>query len=918
MRRLLELIRHVRAGARRSRLDDELRDEIDQHIELRRQQLVESGVPSAEALASARQQFGNVTLVKEESRAMWSFPALDTIVQDLRYAVRMMRSAPAFTLVATLSLGVGMGGAAAVFGLADSLLLRELPVSNPRQLAIFRWSSGPVSVFESLNGSTERNATDFSITSTSFSHRAFTDVRGVLAGRADVFGFAELYRLNLSIEGRAEVASGQVVSGNYYGALGLAPASGRLISESDDRPDAPPVAVISHTFWRRRFGETSAIGRPLALNGLPFTIVGVAPAGFRGTLQVGQDHDVIVPMSSYSALYRGISPSDPNYWWVLMMARVRPGIGLDEIRTAADLAVKRTTIAARPQLSPGDLPKVAVEPGNRGQTERRNALREPLKTMALVVAVVLLVACANVANLMLARGRARTRELTIRVAIGAARARVVRQLMTEGLLLALIGATLGLLMAKFIATALLPALSGSPSLLEDTGLYWRAGLFTLVTALACTLLFGVVPALRATDIRLASGLKEATRGGIAARFRSPLAGTLVVVQVSLSMLLVTAAALLALSLRSLERVDPGFDANNVLVFRLDPRQNGYEGPRARNLLETTLERLRSLPGVHSASFSSTGLIGSGSDVTAARPAGTAAPEQGSADAQQFIAAHRAWRMVTDDAFLTTMGIRLRAGRTFTSSDKEGAPLVAVVNEGLAKQLFGRVEVIGERFMLGLGAISPPIEIIGVSADAKYMSLRAPAPPTFYVSYRQRAIWGATFFVRGTLDPAALAGQVRDTMRSIDPDLPVSNLRTQREQNNLSIQSERLFARLATLLGAVTLLLAAIGLYGLMSYSVTRRVPELGLRMALGASRGTVMWLVLRQSLLLVGAGLIIGIPAALASGRFVSSLLFDISPRSPIALIAASAIMAAVALIATLIPARRASRVDPMIALRAE
>ena len=839
-------------------------------------------------------------------------------MHDLRYGLRMMRRSPAVALVAIISLGLGIGAAAAVFGLVDALLLRELPVRAPEELALFRWTSGPASVFESLNGNSQRNDNDFSITSTSFSRPAFDALRQELSDRANVFGFADLYRLNLSIDGQADVASGHVVSGNYYSALGLSAAQGRLIGDADDRANAAPVAVISHTFWQRRFGGAEAVGRQVVLNGVPFTIIGVAPAGFRGTLQVGQEHDVIVPMASYDAVNRGSDSTSPTYWWVLVMARLTPGTALGQIQPAADLIVKRTTASARPQLTPQDLPRVSVEPGNRGQTESRDSVREPLTTMALVIAILLLVACANVANLMLARGRARVRELTIRVAIGAGRARVIRQLMIEGLLLAAGGGVLGLLLAKVIAAALLPALTGSASMLDDAGLYWRVGLFTVGAAVGCTLLFGVIPAIRATDVRLASSLQEASRSNTTSRHRNALAGTLVIVQVALSMLLVTAAALLVVSVRSLERLDPGFDAESVLVFRIDPRQNGYEGPRARALMEGALERLRRIPGVRSASFSSHPLIANAADITAARPAGTPAPAQGSAESRQFILEHRAWRLVIDEQFLATMGIRLRSGRQLAPSDTEGGQLVAIVNESLARQLFGTTEVLGRRMVLGLGANSPEIELVGVSADARYTSLRQQAPPTFYVSYRQRSTWGSTFVVRTSLEPTAIAGQVRATMRELDPALPVSNLRTQQEQIRLSLQRERLFARLATLLGGVTLLLAMIGLYGLLAYTVTRRTPELGLRMALGADRRSVRWMVLKQSLVLVVTGLAVGIPAAIGGSRFVSSLLFNINPTSPLALAVAAGIMLGVSLIAAFVPAHRASRVDPMVALRAE
>lgn len=321
------LLARAAALSRRNRLDAELREEIDLHIELRRRQLIESGVSPSDALASARQQFGNVSLVREDSRVMWSFPALDSVLHDLRYGARMMRRSSAVSLVAILSLGLGIGGAAAVFGLADVLLVRKLPVRAPDQLAVFRWSSGPVSVFESLNGNAERNDRDFSVSSTSFSRPAFEAMQRELSDRAEVFGFADLYRVNLSIDGRADVGSGHVVPGNYYSALGLSAAAGRLIASTDDRPDAPHVAVISYAAWQRRFGGASVIGKQMALNGIPFTVIGVAPDGFHGTAQVAQEFDVIVPMAAYDAVNRSTQAASPDYWWILLMAGCVPASG---------------------------------------------------------------------------------------------------------------------------------------------------------------------------------------------------------------------------------------------------------------------------------------------------------------------------------------------------------------------------------------------------------------------------------------------------------------------------------------------------------------------------------------------------------------------------------------------------------------
>jgi predicted permease len=560
-----------------------------------------------------------------------------------------------------------------------------------------------------------------------------------------------------------------------------------------------------------------------------------------------------------------------------------------------------------------------VEPGARGQTETRTGLREPIRIMAAVVGIVLLVACANVANLLLARGRARARELAVRAAIGAPRSRIVRQLLTEGLLLGSIACAIGLVIAQWITRALVPALAVNAEVLAVSfQLDARILVFTCGLALVCSMAFALVPAIRSSEARITTGLQEHARGAVGTRRRFSAAGTLVVLQVALSMLLVSVAGLLAWSAWRLQGVDPGFDSSNLLTFSVDTSLNGYKEEQSRAFFADALERLRAIPGVTDASLSGHRLIANSSTITVARLPGTTPPAPGSAEAAQFGRRNRTWRLATDDRFLQTMRIPLLRGRAFTPADSVSAPKVAIVNAALAKQLFGTVDAVGRRFVTGLRAGNPEIEIVGVAADARYMSMRQDPPPTFYAPYQQGPINRVTFEVRTAGEPTASVATVRDTMRQLDSTLPIFDIRTQQEQILRSLEQERLFAQLAVLLGSVTLTLSGIGLYGLLAYAVTRRTPEIGVRMALGAERAQVRWMVLSQSLALVATGLVLGIPAAAVSSRLVESLLFDLSPRHPLVFTAASVVMVVVGLVAAYVPARRASRIDPLVALRAE
>ena len=910
------MFRHLRAWTRRSRLDDELRDELAQHVEWTTERLMAEGLPQAEARRRAAVATGNVTTLRERSRDIWGFPSLDSVIQDARYGVRQMRRAPLFTFVAVLSLAIGIGASAAVFSLADAMLFTKLPVPKPDQLVLLRWSSGPRAPFSSLNGNGERNAEG--LASTSFSKAAFQEMQRVVSAKMTLAGFADLYDVSVSVDGRAELANANVVSGNYFETLRVSAAAGRTLGPADDTPGAPGAAVISHGFWRKRFGGAGdTIGRSINVNGIPFTIVGITAPGFRGTGQVVDAVDVFLPFSARPQIVRGDEPvDDPAFWWVLMVGRLRDGITAADVKGSLDLVLKQVTAASRPDFRAGELPALAVLDGSRGQHETRDSFRDPLKTMAVVVMIVLLVACANVANLLLARGQARSRELSVRAAIGAPRSRVIRQLVTEGILLAALGSMCGLVAATWISRALMPALTTSPGAAQPA-LNIKLFAFVGVLAAGCAVFFALTPAIRSTRLTLTAGLRDASTR-TTGHGRSRLAGSLVVLQLALSMMLVVTAALLARSLRNLDRAELGFDVRNVLMFKVDPTLNGYAPDRVRDVATRIAERLRTLPGVAGVTYTSHALLSHQSSIGVATRESETAPALGSAEASAFMENHLAWRQVTGPDFFATLRIPIVRGRALDGGDSAKAQPVMVINRLLARQLFDSEDVVGRRVRLGMQKSSPVYEIVGLVADARYTAIRERMPPTAYLAAAQQPLRTVVFEVRTSADAGAIGTAVREAVRAIDDQLPIVNMRTLEQQVAESLRQERLFARLAVLLGAVTLALSAIGLYGLLAYGVAQRVPEIGLRMALGAERASVGWMVLRQSLLLAAAGLVAGAAGAYAGTKLIESLLYELPARDPVAIAAASVILLTACALAGYIPARRAARVDPLVALRAD
>jgi predicted permease len=700
--------------------------------------------------------------------------------------------------------------------------------------------------------------------------------------------------------------------------LGVRAIRGRTILPEDDRPAAPAVAVISARYWRSRFtSDPQIVNKVIRVNNVPVTIVGVLDPAFNGIQSTGSEpHDINVPLSLDSRLNVGEQRLDkPTYWWLQVMGRLKPGAtaqqvegnlgglfqaaarsGFESYRAALPEA-ERNTFGLRDRSG---VPELRVDSGSRGIYEPNDAEVRSVTILSVVVGLMLLIVCANVANLLLSRATARRKEISVRLSLGATRARLVRQFLTESVLLSAIGGALGVLVAYW-GRGLLPGQTGQTAPID-----LRVLAFVLAITALAGILFGSAPAVRATDVDVNAALKETGRSIVGSR--TLLGKSLLVLQVAISLVLLVGAGLFLRTVQNLRQVDVGFNPRNILMFRVNPQLNRYDEPRARILYAQLLERLQAIPGVHTAGLSQPALLsGSVSSTSIFRQGRTY--ESGQVDSIN--------RVVVSPSFFEAMQMPIVRGRGFTIHDDEKAPKVVMINETAAKKYFPGEDPLGQRFGTSLET-SGQFEIVGIVHDAKYNSLREPVPPTLYIDYMQGRLSQATFELRTAADPMALVPSVRDAVRTVDPNLPVTNVSTQMEQIENRLQQERLFAQAYALFGSLALLLAAIGLFGLMSYNVARRTNEIGIRMALGARREDVVRLVMRESMLLVAIGIAIGLGAALASRRLVETLLFGLAPSDPRSIAAAIATMVAVSAIAGYLPARRASRVDAMVALRYE
>jgi predicted permease len=835
------------------------------------------------------------------------------MLRDLRHAVRVLLKARTWTCVVLLSLALGTGASTALFSAVNGLLIRTIPVGDPDALVRLGWT-GENDMVRNVQeyGYRGGTATGERVAAT-FSHPMFEALRDAGDSLEGMLATAPVSPVRLVIDGRAEAGSAFVVTGNYFDLLGVPALIGRVLTPGDDRAGAPPVGVIGHGLWTRLFGASpAALGRVISVNDTAVTIVGVLPPDHTGVLRpVDEAADVVLPLSLHPTLSGESRLTDPMFWWLNVMGRTRPGVTPAQVqgdlegvfraaaRSGIDSYVAGLPPAERSLASGRDrgaIPTLMADSGSRGVYDADPRSSRQATILGFVVAGVLLIVCANVATLLLARAAARQREMAVRLSVGGTRGRMLRQLVTESLLLSALGGALGMVVALG-ARRLLPFGQTAP-------FDWRVLAFALALSLATGLLFGLVPALRTTRLDLAGVLNA--HGRTVARSGSRLGRSTVVAQVALALVLLVGAGLFLKTLGNLRAVPVGFNPANLLLFQVDPSVGGREPGEVMATYDRLTERLRALPGVVSVALSRIALLGGGAWTGSAHVQGRTGPE-----------GFTSHTMLVSPTFFETMEIAVLTGRTFGLQDGREAPAVAVLNAAAARELFGDEQPLGRR--LGFSPEAPDeFEVIGVVQDAKYRGIRESAPPTIYRSTRQAPLGRGTFVVRTAGPPGAMTAAVRGAVREVDATLPILDVSTQAAEIEERLSDERLFALAYTLFGGLATLLAAIGLFGHASYSVAQRTNEIGIRMALGADAGSVARTTLGQSLALVVVGLGIGMAAVALGGRVVASLLFDVAPTDPLTIAQAVVTLLSVAAVAGYLPARRAARVDPTIALQHE
>jgi len=870
---------------------------------------------------------------------------MQTIWQDLRYGIRMLATHPGFTAIAVLTLALGIGANTALFSVVDAVLLKKLPVRNPDQLVLFTTLTTKEFSPGGYTGSNSRDEKTGMLSRTSFPYLTFTRIRQQQSAFAGVMAYGSV-SFNMNTNGQADIANGQAVSGNYYTVLEVPAFLGRTIEESDDDAAARPVAVLSHRYWQRRFGsDRSVVGKQVNLNNVAFTIVGVSAPGFEGTSQVGTTQDISIPIAWEPQLSGERSRmKGAGIWWLRIMGRLKPGTTIEQaqaglegvfLQSVFDHRLERQTLIASEaaakapangpqparapvkQLEPKDYPHLALISGSQGEMNNRRFYTRPLKLLFGVVVLVLVIACANVANLMLVRASSRRREIAVRLAMGASRWRLIRQLLTESALLAILGGAVGVLFAIWIKDGLLAVSDwdGIGSTLSPR-LDLRVLGFTFGLSLLTGVVFGLFPALRSTRVDLTPALKDSGRSSSAAS-RSLLSKSLVVAQVSLSLLLMIGAGLLLRTLLNLQQVETGFNSRNLLLFSVNPNLIGYKDERLANLYQQMFDRLEAVPGVRAVTFSRMPLLAQGSSDRSLYVPGAAGAADGATKQTGSVYLHQ-----VRENFLETMEIPLLLGRSLTTKDDARSPKVAVVNQTFAQKYFPNGNPIGQRF--GFDSEKPPdIEIIGLAQDAKYTRQRDDIPPTAYLPWKQElnSVGSVTFEVRTNGDPASFVNGIRQAVREVDSNLPLNGIKTQIEQGDETLAMERLFAKLLSLFGLLAQQLASIGLYGVVAYSVSQRTHEIGIRMALGANRGNVLKMILKQGLSLTLIGVALGLGGAYVLARYLESLttmLYGVKPTDPLTYVLTAVLLTVVALLASYIPARRATKVDPLVALRYE
>jgi predicted permease len=910
----------LHAVTSRSRLEIEMDTELAFHLEQYTQDLIAKGVPSEEAVRRARIELGGIAVQKEEMRASLGLRLWDDLRADLRYAFRMLMKSPGFTAIAVGSLALGIGANTAIFSVAKQVLLDRLGVPHPGGLRLFHWISPKHSVAHHVWGDWDDPGNDGNVTSTSFPYPVYQQLQEQNKVLQDLFAFKGTGRLTVTVDGEAEAVQGEMVSGNYYQALGVTPALGRAILPADDAvPGSGAVVVISNDFWVKRFSRSpSVIGKVISINSRPFTIIGVNSASFTGVKNAHASSEVFVPFSVQPLILPrpGSVLDDAGLWWIQIMARSKAGVPDRTAQAALDTAFQAELRAVAHPKKDEAIPQLILADGSRGMNETGQAMARPIYVLLALAGLVLLLACANIANLLLARSAARQREMGVRLALGARRSRILRQVLTESLLLSMLGGAAGFLLG-YLGRNAIPRLMTShwESNSFDSRFDWMIFTFTASISILTGLAFGLAPAWRAMRTQVSSDLKNSTQ--TATHRRKGIAGkTIVAFQVALSTLLVVGALLFVRTLANLDAVNPGFRTDHLLLFSIQQPRTQYPPPADVALHRRLEEKLSAVPGVESLTLSTEALISNNVDVDNFTPLDMPKASSGNLEPS-------AWDNVVGDSFFSTMGIPIVAGRGFNSGDTETSPKVAVINRKLAQQFFPGMNPIGRKFRgisAGINGEQEPFEIVGICSDTYFNNFRTDPPATYFVPYRQihDISSGMTYEIRTHVKPESLLPLLRRAVQSVDQNLPLVDIRTQTEQIDDTIQQERIFASLTAAFGVLALILASIGIYGIMAYTVSRRTNEIGIRLALGAQARQILTMILRETSWLAVLGVATGLGGALLLTRLVRSMLFGLKPNDPTTLVASAGLLFAVALLAGWVPARRASRVEPMQALRHE
>ncbi len=897
---------------RRRDLDRDLDAELRSHLEMAIERNLAQGMSQEQARRQALLDFGGLEQTKESYRERRGLAFLDTLLQDLRFAFRMLRKSPGFTSVAVLTLALGIGANTAIFSLTDQILLRNLPVPDPERLVVLR-SPGPD------NG---HCWSDIDNCAQSFSYPIYKALRE----QATVFSGLLAYRgiaVNVSGQGATQSAHGALVSGNYFQTLEVQPSLGRVFTPADETaPGANTVAVLSYGYWSRQFGaDPSILNKPLLVNGVPLTVVGVARKGFHG-VQIGEIPDIFIPVTMKSQMMptEGLPLEDHNDFWLPVVGRLKPGIS--QAQAQASLQAIYTSLLKEDAKVRGGfgrdfLTRYTSKPlllisGARGRLVLQSDTEEPLLVLMSMVGLVLLIACANLAGLLVARGEARQREVAVRLALGAGRARLIRHLLTESLLIAIAGGAAGIALASWCLNAMVGAIPPGHGMLGlGNKLDFRVLWFAIALTLATSILFGLAPAMRATRVDLHSTLKE-QGSSISERHSSVgLRKLLIIAQVALTAVLLAAAGLFARTLANLEHTNLGVNANHVLQFSVSPALNSDTPVQTLQFADSAWLEISALPGVRSVSLSTIPIFSDddmGFNIT---PQGyVMKPDEDTNVLATYVGPN----------YFSTLGIPLIAGREFTEEDGPASPKVCIINEKLAQRFFAGHNPIGLHIARGAGNnVHPDIEIVGVVANSKWGGPRSHIVPFMYMPYSQEPHLGElTFYVRTDREPEPMVATLRSAISRLDPNLPVNNMRALTAQISDSMFDSRLVATLSVSLALLAALMAALGLYGVLSYVVARRTREIGIRMALGGLRGDILRLVIGQGVRLTVIGGLIGIIVALVASQWVASLLYGVTARDPLTFLGVALLLGLVALAACYIPARRASHVDPLIALRYE